>query len=102
VPIITEQEKKRPRTTVSVRLESTLTMLLDAYCDFIQSSRQYVIHEAVRLTITRDPDFQKWLAIQDSPAQPMLPALQGEATNRLFERSVRTSGGHRTEPDHEI
>jgi len=61
MPLINRIEKRVPKGTLSVRVDEDLKEQLDLYCNFIQSGRQHVVDQALRLLFEHDHDFQTWL-----------------------------------------
>ena len=52
---------KRTRDTVSVKLDTTTIEQLKLYAEFIDSTQEHVVNEALILTFKRDKEFQTWL-----------------------------------------
>ena len=50
-----------PKTTLSIRIESSMRDLVDQYCEFAGCGRQHVVYEALRFAFQQDTDFQQWL-----------------------------------------
>ena len=67
MPLINKIEKRAPKGTLSVRMDEAVKEQLDLYCSFIQSGRQHVVDQALRLLFERDADFQTWLKQRESP-----------------------------------
>jgi hypothetical protein len=67
MPLINKIEKRAPKGTLSVRMDEAVKEQLDLYCSFIQSGRQHVVDQALRLLFDRDADFQTWLKQRASP-----------------------------------
>ena len=42
------------------RLEEPVSLLLDEYAQFIESSPDHVLNSAIKKTLWRDQDFRKW------------------------------------------
>ena len=60
MPLIAPQPKQQ-REQVTVRLDVQVLALLKRYADFIASSLDYVVSQAVVITFGKDPDFRQWL-----------------------------------------
>lgn len=60
MPLIQTQLKKN-REAVTVKLDRTIIDQLKLYAEFIDSTQEYVVNEALALTFKRDKEFQKWL-----------------------------------------
>jgi len=53
--------KKAPAIlTREIRLEEPVSLLLDDYAQFIESSADHVINSAIKKTLWRDQDYRKW------------------------------------------
>ena len=53
--------KKAPAIlTREFRLEEPVSVLLDDYAQFIESSVDHVLNSAVKKTLWRDQDYRKW------------------------------------------
>jgi hypothetical protein len=46
--------------TREFRLEEPVSLLLDDYAQFIESSADHVINSAIKKTLWRDQDYRKW------------------------------------------
>lgn len=60
MPLIQAQEKK-VREAVTVKLDKLTVEQLRLYSEFIESTQEYVVNEALLLTFKRDKEFQEWL-----------------------------------------
>jgi hypothetical protein len=64
--------KKAPAIlTREFRLEEPVSLLLDEYAQFIESSADHVVNSAIKKTLWRDQDYRKWREQKknaDSPA----------------------------------
>ena len=60
MPLI-QSPTKRIREAVTVKLDKTITDQLKLYAEFIDSTQEHVVNEALALTFRRDKDFQEWL-----------------------------------------
>ena len=53
--------KKAPAIlTREFRLEEPVSVLLDDYAQFIESSPDHVLNSAIKKTLWRDQDYRKW------------------------------------------
>jgi hypothetical protein len=53
--------KKAPAIlTREFRLEEPVSLLLDEYAQFIESSADHVLNSAIKKTLWRDQDYRKW------------------------------------------
>jgi len=53
--------KKVPALLVrEVRLEEPVSLLLDDYAQFIESSSDHVVNSALKKTLWRDEEYRKW------------------------------------------
>jgi len=53
--------KKAPAIlTREFRLEEPVSLLLDDYAQFIESSPDHVLNSAIKKTLWRDQDYRKW------------------------------------------
>jgi len=53
--------KKAPAfLTREFRLEEPVSLLLDDYAQFIESSADHVLNSAIKKTLWRDEDYRKW------------------------------------------
>ena len=53
--------KKAPAILIrEFRLEEPVSLLLDDYAQFIESSADHVLNSAIKKTLWRDQDYRKW------------------------------------------
>ena len=53
--------KKAPAIlTREVHMEEPVSVLLDEYAQFIESSPDHVVNSVLKKTLWRDPDYRKW------------------------------------------
>lgn len=53
--------KKQPAVlTREVRMEEPVSVLLDDYAQFIESSPDHVVNSVLKKTLWRDQDYRKW------------------------------------------
>lgn len=60
MPLIPKQVK-HTREALTVKLERELLAELRFYAEFIDSTQEYVVNEALARTFRRDKEFQAWL-----------------------------------------
>ena len=60
MPLIPSQPK-RVREAVTVKLDKATIDQLKLYAEFIDSTQEHVVNEALVLTFKKDKDFQDWL-----------------------------------------
>jgi predicted transcriptional regulator len=61
MPLIQSQVKKN-REAVTVKLDKVVIDQLRLYAEFIDSTQEHVVNEALALTFRRDKDFQDWMS----------------------------------------
>jgi len=59
MPLIPSQVK-RVREAVTVKLDKVVIDQLKLYAEFIDSTQEHVVNEALLMTFRRDKDFQEW------------------------------------------
>ena len=64
---IAPQPKAPAKEQFTVRLEVPVATMLRSYCEFIESTQDYVLNQALRLTFEKDRTFQAWLTAQPEP-----------------------------------
>jgi hypothetical protein len=69
MPLI-EKEKKEVFKTIPIKFEESLAERVLAYADFLESSKDHVVSEAVRYIIDRDKDFMATLASETPTRKP--------------------------------
>jgi hypothetical protein len=62
MPLIVAQPVTPKKDVLSVRLDQSLHDQLKAYAEFIASSKDHVISQAIRHVFRHDKDFAAWLA----------------------------------------
>jgi hypothetical protein len=77
-----QPQPKVVKDRVEIKLDREIAQELDRYCKFIQSDREYVIGQMLKLLFAKDREFRAWVA-----GQP--PAASGEA-------KVTTANGGRS------
>lgn len=66
--LIAPQPKAREKEQLTVRLERPTYELLKRYCEFIESTQDYVLNQALVLTFQRDKAFNEWLVAHPNGA----------------------------------
>jgi predicted transcriptional regulator len=64
--LIPAQEASPERDTLSLRVDRALHAQLKAYAEFIESSKDYVICQALHRVFRQDKDFAAWLAARST------------------------------------
>lgn len=73
MPLIQTQEKK-VREAVTVKLDKVTVEQLRLYSEFIDSTQEYVVNEALVLTFRRDKEFQEWLEARERAPRAGTPS----------------------------
>lgn len=60
MPLISSQPK-RIREAITVKIDKPVIDQLKLYAEFIDSTQEHVVNEALALTFRRDKEFQDWL-----------------------------------------
>ena len=60
MPLIASQPK-RQREPVTVKLDKVVIEQLKLYAEFIDSTQEHIVNEALALTFRKDKEFQDWL-----------------------------------------
>jgi len=61
MPLIPSQQKKS-REAITVKLDRSVIEHLKLYAEFIDSTQEHVVNEALALTFRKDKEFQDWMA----------------------------------------
>jgi uncharacterized protein YlaN (UPF0358 family) len=61
MPLIQSQQKKN-RETITVKLDKVIIDQVRLYAEFIDSTQEHVLNEALALTFRKDKEFQDWMA----------------------------------------
>ena len=72
MPLIQSQQKKS-REAVTVKLDKPIIDQLKLYSEFIDSTQEHVVNEALALTFKKDKEFQDWMLDKKG-------AMNGEAS----------------------
>jgi hypothetical protein len=65
-----QPQPKVVRDRVEIKLDRDLAQELDRYCKFIQSDRDYVVGQVLKLVFAKDREFREWSATKP----PLTPA----------------------------
>jgi hypothetical protein len=87
MPFIPRQVKPPARTPLNCKLTLDMAALVKHYAEFIDSTQEYVVTEALRRVFDRDKEFQVWLAATHSRA----PLTKSEPENRTPDTTRSTS-----------
>ena len=74
MPIITSQPKKS-REAVTVKLDKSTIEQLKLYAEFIDSTQEHVVNEALLLAFKKDKEFHTWLEAKKEAPKPHGPTL---------------------------
>ena len=87
---IPPQAKPPARTPLTCKLTVDMAALVKRYAEFIDSTQEYVVTEALRRVFDRDKEFQVWLATHSRA-----PLTKSEPENRTPDkaRSTTSTGG---------
>ncbi|MBM3790237.1 MAG: hypothetical protein FJW35_07775 [Acidobacteria bacterium] len=61
MPLIPVEPVPPKKEQLNLRLNPDLLALLESYCEFISSTQNYVIEQAILHVFRRDRDFREWL-----------------------------------------
>ena len=56
------KQPKQVRERIEAKVDERLVRRLEAYCQFLESDRDYVLAQALELIFRKDKAFQEWLA----------------------------------------
>jgi hypothetical protein len=68
-----QSQVKRLREAVTVKLDKPIIDQLKLYAEFIDSTQEHVVNEALSLTFRRDKEFQEWLEQTKQSRRPNAP-----------------------------
>ena len=94
MPCIPRQAKPPARTPLTCKLTVDMAALVKHYAEFIDSTQEYVVTEALRRVFDRDKEFQVWLVATHS--QPPLAKSQPENRTPDKARSTSSTAVHAT------
>ena len=65
------KQTRLTRERVEAKLETGIVRMLERYCTYLESDRDYVISQALEIAFKRDQGFEDWLAKHpsDSPQE---------------------------------
>ena len=79
--LIAPQPKAPEKEQLTVRLERRTHELLKRYCEFIESTQDYVLNQALVFTFQRDKAFNDWLSSNPDTVTDLPPrAKKGRKT----------------------
>ena len=84
---IPRQAKPPARNPLNCKLTVDMAALVKHYAEFIDSTQEYVVTEALRRVFDRDKEFQVWLAATHSRAS----LATSEPENRTPDKAGSTS-----------
>ena len=87
MPCIPRQAKPPARTPLSCKLTVDMAALVKHYAEFIDSTQEYVVTEALRRVFDRDKEFQVWLVA----THPQVPLAKFEPENRTPDKARSTT-----------
>ncbi len=61
MPLLKESPAIEPRKAVTFRMQESVVATLHQYAEFLGSSLEYVVTEALKLVFEKDTQFKKWL-----------------------------------------
>lgn len=67
------RQPKLTRERIEAKIESSLARMLESYCEYLESDRDYVISQALSIAFKKDAGFVSWLAARKSAAQAAEP-----------------------------
>jgi hypothetical protein len=68
MPLIASQPK-RIREALTVKLDKSIVEQLKLYAEFIDSTQEHVVNEALGLTFRKDKEFLEWLEARGGARQ---------------------------------
>lgn len=72
MPLIQSQQK-RSREAITVKLDKSVIEQLKLYAEFIDSTQEHVVNEALALTFRKDKEFQDWIAQHEDRRKEVTP-----------------------------
>ena len=87
MPFIPRQVKPPARTPLTCKLTVDMAALVKRYAEFIDSTQEYVVTEALRRVFDRDKEFQVWLVA----THPQVPLAKFEPENRTPDKARSTT-----------
>jgi predicted transcriptional regulator len=77
MPLI-QKEKKDVLKTIPIKFEEGLADRVQAYANFLESSRDYVVSEAVRYIMDRDREFAAHMSVAGPASQKLKQTRTGQ------------------------
>src|SRR5262245_29557694 len=74
MPLIQKQTKKPATDVITVRMEKELIAELEAYAEFIDSQKSYIVAQVLATTFGNDAEFQEWRVKNGAPRIGKKPA----------------------------
>jgi hypothetical protein len=68
--VIPRQRKQPVRLAISCKVPEHVAALLKCYAEFVESSQEHVVTEALRLAFRKDHEFRTWLASAHPEIRP--------------------------------
>ena len=62
--IVIPKRPKKERDQITIRLDRDVLQMLEHYCRFLESGRDYVIGQCLTFIFRKDRPFNEWLATQ--------------------------------------
>jgi hypothetical protein len=60
LPVIAPRTRRAPKITLSTRVDISLRVPLDEYCQFAQCGREHIVSESLPRTFEQDAEFLAW------------------------------------------
>ncbi len=76
------RQLKVERDMLTIRLERDVHETLQQYTEFLESSRDYVIGETLRVAFAKDREFQQWLTTRTPSTVETAPPAIGRGRRR--------------------
>jgi hypothetical protein len=56
------KQPKQTRERIEAKLDANLVRMLERYCEFLDSDRDYVVSQALEIVFHKDKGFAEWIA----------------------------------------
>src|SRR5262249_47776017 len=86
MPLIEKQTKKPDTDVITVRMEKELIAELEAYAEFIDSQKSYIVAQVLATTFGNDTEFQEWRAKNAAPRKGRNQPIRVRALPILTQR----------------
>jgi hypothetical protein len=105
MPLIAPQ-RRQDRQPITFKADVRLATLLKHYAEFIASSPDYILNQALLVAFANDPEFHRWLGrthpedagrIQELAHEQPLAASRGRLRRRGVTGGLSPSGGSGTD-----